>query len=192
MIDYQNILSVFVQLAREPNYNPPLSSTNNIPNVYQARPDNPELPYPSIIVDIIDTREQHSWVTNRYVNGDDSTVYETNYNITINFRCYGTSENSNASSILNQLQGYFRFSRIADEITELTGGELITVDSIESLPVLRANKYIESASFNIIFGITDSSVDSSSGVITSTSLEGEMYRHEDDPDPLPMTIIAPQ
>jgi len=191
-IDYDNILGTLVQIAAEVQYTVPLSQTNGLPSVLRMRSNNPKLDFPFITVDVLDTTQESAWLLNTFVNDDDNLVYETNYHLLIQFRVHADAGNPNAQVILNQLEGYFRLDRVRDRLTRDTTGALLEKFPIENAPILLDDKYIESASFNIIFGITDTviDVDTEGAPITTIDLDGELKIHEDDPQPLEADVFV--
>jgi hypothetical protein len=187
MIDVDGIASKFVQIAREPTYTPTLSvdTDSGFKNVFKARPvSTPKPDYPYIVVDITEIRQENGWLFRQYVNPSDEVVYETHYELLVAYHIYGEG----AKAIANQLEGYFRFNRVRDDLTTVTGGKLVQKLPIEQLPKRLADKFVDSAIFNIVFAITDTSIDSQEGIIDNLNIDGELHRYVGDPDPLEADI----
>jgi len=156
--------------------------------VIRLRTNGVKPAYPYITVGILDTRDESGWLTGEYVDTNtDNPVYETNKQLLINFRCYG----GDALSIINELHGNLRLPSVRDSVRSTLGGSVVSLTDPDNLPVLLADKYLESASFNLVFNITDSLTDSNTGIIDNVHLNGELHRFDDDPAPLDMTIIEP-
>lgn len=144
--------------------------------------------YPYITVGILDTKDESGWLTGEYVDpNSESPVYETNKQLLINFRCHG----GDALSIINDLHGGFRLPSVLDDVRDTLTGSVVSLSNVDNLPVLLADKYLESASFNLVFNITDTLTDSNTGIIDNVQLDGELHRFDNDPAPLDMTIIEP-
>lgn len=191
-IDYNLILDTFIQVARD-GVGSQLSQIgptgSEFPAVIKVRQDGPKPDYPYITIDILDTFTNDEWLIQEKLNDSNSLVYETNKNLLINYRVYG----GNAISIANDLHGYLRVASVLDFIRSETTGALLTTGNIDSLPVLLSDSFLESASFNLTFAITDSLVipDTGSNYFDSIDLDGELKRNEDDPSPLSINVNAP-
>jgi len=192
MIDYNNILTELIRVVREVPFTVPLSITDGLPSVLRMRPNNPKLQYPYVTIDVLDTSLESGWELNTFVDENDNNVYEANYHLLISFRVYGGDALADSQSIMSQLDGHLRIERVLNDITKATGGEVLVKLPVENSPILLDDKYIESSSFNIIFGITDTTIDiGTDGVpITTIDLDGELKTHPEDPNPLEADVFV--
>ena len=168
-IDIDAILKEFISLARD-GVGGSLStigpSGNTAPAVIKARQDGPLPDYPYVVVDILDI-SRGGWLLNESVDDNDNPFYETTYTLLMNYRCYG----GNSIEIIHELEGFFRFPRVRDEIRSTIGGALVDTDSVDTLPVLNSTEFLESASFNFTYSITDTLVDTSTGIFDTVILD---------------------
>ena len=191
MIDVEGILSKFAEVATEPTYSPALSVDPDslIKNVFQERPeDTPKPNYPYIVLDLTAIEQENGWEINQYVDDNDNTVYETNYELLLSYHVYG----SGARAIANQLEGYFRFERVRNDVEKTTGGVIVQTLPIQSLPQQLSDKFIDSAIFTLLFAVTDSQADTQSTIIDQVDIDGELHRYVGDPDPLEADISVNQ
>lgn len=189
-IDYDLILDEFIDIARQalPTELSMIGPSNNLPAVIRARQPGPKPDHAYVTIDVLDTQDVNGWIKERYLDESNQMVYETSKYLLLNYRVYG----GNAINIANKLHGYFRFQNTLDQIRENTGGALAQTFEVTQLPVLLADKYIESASFNFRFDIVDRFVETGgSDYFDNTHITGELFRDEDDPSPLSIDVIAP-
>lgn len=199
MIDYDAVINEFIRVARN-GVGQFLSQTgppnNPFPSVIRARgsnnqgipaPPQPNVPY--IVIDVLDTTDEASWLLDEScMDEEGNTIYTSVKMLLLNYRCYG----GNSNNIMNRLHSYFKISRVRDEIRKNTGGSVVELTNIDPEPIiLDKARFLETASFNIYFNIKDSITDSETGYFDSIVLDGELHRHIDDPNPLPLNIKAP-
>lgn len=189
MIDTEAIKAEFVKIARELTYVRPLSTNakSGLKNVYKSRPDDTDKPdYPFIVLDLLSIDQTDAWELNKRadpITGD--YIVDTNYDLLLSYTVYGDQ----AMTIANQLEGYFRLNRVLDTLCENTnGGNLVQTFPVQSIPQELANKFVDAASFDLIFTVTDTITDTETGTIDEINLTGELNRIEDDPSPLPIII----
>jgi hypothetical protein len=190
-IDYDAILDKFVVVAQQalPTQLSLIGVNGNTPAVIRARQTGPKPNYPYVTVDAIDTMDESGWLLEESIDVNDDTVYQTTKQILIVYRVYG----GNAISLGNTLQGFFRVSRILGDIRNTLGGSVVTVDDVDSLPILLENTYLESSALNLTFNIIDTFVDTTgSSNFTTINLDGLIYDGgPEDPDPLVVDITVP-
>jgi hypothetical protein len=190
-LDYDAILDKFILVAQEalPTGLSLIGVGGNLPAVIRARQEGSKPNYPYATIDVLDTVDESGWLYSETINSNDETVYETNKQILLNYRVYG----GNAVSIAQKLHGFFRLNRVLGDIRNTLGGSVVTVDDVDQLPILLADTYLESASFNIIFNITDTFIDTlGSDSFTTIHLDGTIFDiSTDDPNPLDVDIIVP-
>lgn len=189
-INYDAILDKFILVAQEalPTQLSLIGVSANLPAVIRARQDGPKPDYPYATIDVLDTVDESAWLGSENIDSNDLTVYETNKNVLLNYRVYG----GNAVSIAQRLHGFFRINRVLGGIRSTTGGSVVTVDDVDQLPILLADTYLESASFNIVFNITDTFVDTLGSDSFTTVILGSTVSIEGDPTPLVGSITVPQ
>jgi hypothetical protein len=190
-LDYDAILDKFILVAQEalPTGLSLIGVGGNLPAVIRARQEGSKPDYPYATIDVLDTVDESGWLYSETINSNDETVYETNKQLLLNYRVYG----GNAVSIAQKLHGFFRLNRVLGDIRNTLGGSVVTVDDVDQLPILLADTYLESASFNIIFNITDTFIDTlGSDSFTTIHLDGTIFDiSTDDPNPLDVDIIVP-
>ena len=143
--------------------------------------------YPYITIDILDIRDEDSWITLREVNEADNLEYFTHKQVSIHYVGYG----ENSIQIINDLQGYFRLEGVRDEIRAALGGSVVSTLIINSLPVQLVDEYLESSSLGIVFNVQDSYADTSTGIIDNVDISGEIFRHPEDTTPFTTQIVVP-
>ncbi len=191
-IDHDAIIDKFILVAQEalPTQLSLIGSLADLPAVIRARQSGPKPDYPYATIDVLDEVDESGWLYSETVNVNDEVVYETNKQLLLNYRVYG----GNAMSIANRLHGFFRLNRILGDIRKTLGGSVVIVDDIAPLPILLTDTFLESASFNITFNITDTFVDSGpngTDTFIKTNLTGEIFRDRSDQDPLDVSITVP-
>lgn len=189
-LDYDAILDKFILVAQEalPTDLSLVGVNNNIPAVIRARQSGPTPNYPYVTVDVLDTADESGWLGSENINESDGLVYETNKSLLLNYRVYG----GNAVSIAQKLHGFFRLDRVLGDITNTLSGSVVTLDNVNQLPILLADSYLESASFNMTFNITDIFVDTSTGSFTTITLDGTVFNLSvEDPTPSSIDITVP-
>lgn len=190
-IDYNAIKTKFVSVIQA-GVGTQLSSTgptsNPEPSVIKTRPVDGAVPdYPYIVIDVLDTRDEQGWLSWIRVNQNNNPVYGTYKTMLLSFRCYGEQ----SLKIMNDLRNYFLLEYVRDNIRDTLGGSVVEVLELDSMPIKTSDRFLESAAVNLIFNIKDETTDTSSGIIDNINLDGEIYRHNDDPDPFTTTIIEP-
>lgn len=191
-IDFNGILTDFVRVARD-GVGSQLATIGptgtEFPAVIKVRQNGPKPEYPYVTIDVLDVDDGGEWLLADYVEANGDLVYETNKNLLINYRVYG----GNALDIANNLHGYLRADSVLSSIRTNTGGAVVTLDAIDSLPVLLSDSYLESASFNLVFGITDTLTitDTGENYIESIDADGVLHNGATDPPPLDVDVVAP-
>jgi hypothetical protein len=189
-LDYDGVLDKFLLVAQEalPTQLALIGVNSDLPAVIRARQDGPKPGYPHVTLDVLDTIDESGWLTETYIDSNDYTVVETNKQLLLNYRVYG----GNAINIANSLYGFFRLNRVLGDIRSTLGGSVVSISDIDQLPILLADKYLESASFNLVFNITDTFVDSSgSDAFDTVNLEGELFDNAGDPVLPDVSITVP-
>ena len=189
-LDYDGILDKFILVAREalPTQLSLIGPSGTLPAVIRARQKGPKPDYPYVTIDVLDTIEESGWLTNTHIDSNDDTVVETNKQLLLNYRVYG----GNAINIANILHGFFRLNRVLGDVRNTLGGSVVSTLDIDQLPILLADDFLESASFNIIFNITDTFVDSSgSDAFDTVNLDGELFDEAGDPVLPDISITVP-
>lgn len=187
-IDYDSILSKFIDVAVQ-GVGSQLSLINGqYPAVIRSRQDAPKPDYPYIVLDILQTNQENGWLFAETVTDAGFLSYETHYEMLLSYTVYG----DNAASIANQLEGFFRLSRIRNEITNDVAVGVVNTNPVISIPQLLVDKYVEASSFTLVTNVSDVFVDDSQEcVIDSIDLDGELARGVGDPAPIAFNIIAP-
>ncbi len=189
-IDLDTILDKFITVAREalPTELSMIGQNADIPAVIRNRQTGPKPDYPYVTIDVLDVVDEEGWLSNTYIDENDLTVVATTKQLLLSYRVYG----GNAINIANTLYGFFRLNRVLGDVRKTLGGSVVSTTAIDSLPILLADEYLESASFNLIFNITDTFVDTlGSDAFDQVNLDGELFRDTDDPDPLDITVTVP-
>jgi len=189
-IDYDGILDKFILIAQEalPTQLSSIGVSGTLPAVIRQRQIGPKPDYPYVAIDVLDTIDESSWLLEERLNANDEVEVDTTKVLLINYRVYG----GNAVKIINDLYGFFRLNRVLGDITKTLGGSVVETLDIDQLPVLLADKFIESASFNLTFNIVDTFVDTTgSDHFDKVVLDGELFRHRTDPAPLDIDITVP-
>jgi hypothetical protein len=173
-LDYDGILDKFILVAQEalPTELSLIGINSDLPAVIRARQTGPKPDYPYVTIDVLDTIDESGWLTNTHIDTNDDTVVETNKQLLINYRVYG----GNAINIANSLYGFFRLNRVLGDVRSTLGGSVVSTSDIDQLPILLADEFLESASFNLIFNITDTFTDTSgSDAFDKVNLDGELF-----------------
>jgi hypothetical protein len=191
-IDVDNVLSTFVVAAQD-TIGSQLSlvgpSGNQEPAVILVRQNGTKPDMPFVTVDCLSITDSNEWLLQSYLSASNELVYETNKDMLIQYRVYG----GNAIQIANNLHGYFRVGNTLDFIRNNTGGAVTFVDTVNSLPQLLSDEFVESASINITMAITDALVipDTGSNYFDSVNLDGELRNNIQDPPGLDLNVTAP-
>lgn len=192
-LDYNAILDRFILTAREglPTQLSTIGQNNDIPAVVRARQDGPKPSYPYVTLDVLDTREESAWLMLETLDPTGQfPQYETNRQVLLSYRVFG----SNAIAIAQRLEGYFRSNIVRDTISTALGGKVVRTDPVEQDPILLADKYLESAYFNLIFNITDVYVDTAGSVFDTIHATGQVYNislEDTDPQTIDVTVPIP-
>lgn len=173
-IDYNGIVDKFILVAQEalPTQLSFIGISADLPAVFRVRQEGLVTPdYPYVTIDVLSTVDESGWLLQETVDSNDNIVQETNKHLLINYRVYG----GNAIDIANRLHGFFRLDRVLGDIRSTLGGAITILNGIEQLPILLSDKWLESASFNMTFAITDTFVDTSgSEVFDTINIAGEV------------------
>ena len=190
-VDLNAIVDQFILTAQEAvgsQLSQSAHPTSPKASVIPARSRHTTPSYPYITIDILDIRDENGWVTLREVNEADNLEYFTHKQVSIYYRSYGEG----SIQVINDLQSYFRLERVRDEIRQALEGSVVETHIIDSLPVKLTDEYIESSSLSVIFNIEDSYVDTSTGLIESIELSGEVHRSGEDDTPFSVLITVPE
>ena len=190
MIDYDAISDEFIRIARL-GVGSRLSQIGptggKFGTVILVRQDGPKPSYPYITLDRnLNTSNTKGWLLDEGVTVDEEGYWETDKTVLMQFTVYGDE----ADSIANELEGYFRLDRIRDDIRSATGGALVQTFEVVPVPEILATEHVEAAFFNLTFSIVDRVVDTQTGVFDTINLDGELFRSQDDIEPLPIDITA--
>ena len=158
------------------------------PAIARDRSDLPQLPYPHITVDIPTIVEDNGWSTNKKPNPDDPTsqIIDTSYRLLFTYRVYDVD--GDAMQIAQNLFQSFTKEQLVRDLVDDHGIAVITVDNCQSIPYLNRDKYIDSVLLSMTLTVTGTVIDEGVGRITSIILDGKLYRHLDDQDPLEIDI----
>lgn len=187
MVNYDLIYDSFIDITREA-VGDMLSVSGAYPSVIRARQTSSTtntgvLPdYPYVIVDIQATRKPSQNVTDSYMLDDNTHRYENINEILINMTVVG----GNSRSIADELSFHFELDEVLDQVRELTGGCVMEVQDIIPIPRLGETAYVDTSTFNVIFGITNVK-DITSGSISSVQTDGDLMRSSDDNQPLELS-----
>lgn len=195
MIDYDVISDEFIRIAKLA-VGTKLSEIGPeggplFPAVIKSRQNGPKPDFHYIIFDILTTVQTKGWLLQSGLDGEDS-FWETDKTLLMQFTVFG----DDAHSIANELEGYFRYNRIRDDIRAATDGALVQTFEVISTPQSLANKFVEASLFNLTFSIVDRVTDTDpapeigTGVFDTIILDGELARSQDDTDPLPLDITV--
>ena len=185
MIDYDLVYRTFIGIA-EDTVGPNLSTTGSRPSVIRARQTGtktrtgPKPDYPYITVDILATRRPAGWLLNHEMIDENTHRYENVKELLLNYTVFG----GDSRAIAEDLEFFFSTDNILDRIREETTGQVRTTEDITEIPQLLSTSYNESSSFNLTFAIMDVK-DVTSTDITEMNYSGEIYRSDDDTNPLP-------
>ena len=192
-IDYSAIRTEFISIISD-GVGTSLSTMyrpgGDVPSVIGPSPSEVKPDYPYIIFDIVDTVDEQGLITNHGVDDNGFIYYETYKKMLINISCRG----GDAVNILNDLTGYFRMvHKVQQDLRDNLGGSIVDWFEINKIHVQLSDKWIDVANFNLSFNILDTITDSTAGYgsIDTVQLDGELYRHDDDPTPLTVTVNAP-
>ena len=192
-IDYDAVFDCFIEIARN-GVGSQLATIGptgtEFPAVIKARQPGPQLDMPYIQLDLIGTTQTEYFLQGYAINPEDDTevIYETPYKLLLQYSIFG----GNAQAIAHDLEAYFRLPDVLDKIETDTTGTLEETFGIDSLPEqLATNKWLEVAQFNLTFNIVDRYISSTDGTIRTISIDGEVFRDENDPDPLEFNVTEP-
>lgn len=186
MIDYKQINRTFIQIARD-TVGSQLSTSGSNPSVIKARQTGdttrpgPKPDYPYITVDILTTSRPAGWLIEQSMPDANTHRYENVKALLINYTVYG----GDSRAIAEDLEFFFSTDQILERVRSETTGQVRTTDPIIEIPQLLSTSYNESSSFNLTFAITDVK-DITSTDITEVDYDGEVFRSDDDTNPLPM------
>lgn len=186
-LDYSIITNEFIRVARE-GVGDSLSTTgptgSEFPSVIKARSGGTKPDYPYIQLDVLNTTKTSGWELERGVDSSDNPFIDTHYKILLQYTVYG----GNAIEIAHNLESYFRWDRVLNDIHSNTNGKLEQTFDVISTPEKLATDYIEAAAFNLTFNILDRITDSATGVFDRIILDGDLARDANDPDPLDLDV----
>jgi hypothetical protein len=189
-LDTDIIINEFIRVAKE-GVGSRLAQIgtdgNQFPAVIRANQGGPILETPNIHVNILKTSETGGWMINEGVDENNQPYRETQYKLLIRYTVFG----EDAVSIAHELRGYFRLDRVLWTIEENTTGTLEQVFDVVNTPKTRSTEIQIVAYFDLTFNIIDRIVDTDpnlGGVFDTVELDGELYRHVDDPEPLDLTV----
>lgn len=196
MIDYNTITNNLVRVAVA-GVGSLLSTTgsgaNERPSVIQSRQGATKPDYPYIMVDTIDTTLTNGPLGSSGIDVDENNFYESIYTIQFQYTVYGTDKTTGAKaqSIAHQLESYFLIPRVRDDLCASTQATLEqTFKVIDAPQQISASQWLEVAFFTFTMTIVDRVTDDTSGteVFDTIHLDGDLFRDDDDIDPLEIDI----
>lgn len=180
-IDYNTVFDCFVEIAEQVAATLP----EDITVIIARQSGSTTPPYPYIQLDMMGQSQTEGYLQGWMVDENDDVIYETPYKLLLQYSVYG----GNAQQIAHDLEAYFRLPSVLDKIEIDTTGTLEETFNITSSPErLRTNRWLEVAQFNLTFNIVDRMITSADGVIKTITIDGEVKRNEDDPDPLTFNV----
>lgn len=191
-VPVDDILDKFILVAQAalPTELSLIGVNEDLPAVIRARQTGTKPSYPYVTIDCLEIVDESGWLTLETLSANDEPQYETNKQLLLNYRVYG----GNAISIAQRLHGYFRSNRVRGDIITTLGGSVVTVDDVDQLPILLTDTYLESASFNIIFNITDTFIDTDDGSFDTINVGGTLYNisvEDANPQDIDVTVPVP-
>lgn len=165
-----------------------VTDEGTVPSIIIARPNITSPPdYPYIVVDTLGINDADYYeVCSAYNDQGFYTTYR-NVDVLLNYHVYGDK----SKNIASRLRSYFNFDRVSDELFTDIRCSFTDASSITNVPQLLPDRHIESSDFTLILQTTDDLVDDyvdGTQEITSIDLDGELYRTEDDPEPIPVDV----
>ena len=188
MINLDNVWDKFIEVAQSlvGSYLSLSGPLGDEPCVIREGIAGPIPNYPYITVSLTDVSDENGWLINEYVGENDLIVYENIKTILVNYLCFGgessTESFQKSSDIMNILHGSFRFDSVLGDIRMTLNGSVVTLTSIQSLPVQLKDKILASAGFSVLFNIVDSLEDPNSSIIDTVDLTGEVHTLQGDLD----------
>ncbi len=182
MLDLEPIRNKFIAIARE-GVGEHLSTTgtglDELASVMRQRIDGIKPNYPYITVDVLSIEDESGWEIAKGIDDYDGTVFtETVKQLLIVYRVYGSNNEQDVDSlfIANKLNGYLKLASIRDGIRDDLNGSIVSIFGVDSNPVLLVDRYLESASFNLIFNAVDrtNETEEGSGEIDTISLDPDL------------------
>lgn len=188
MIDLEQYRSKFVRVAVDLVGNM-LSTlpteTGTRPAVLKARKPATQTEYPYIIVDYLGRAKQNGWITIRRITSDNRAEYETKYDLLFSYTVYG----GDSVQIAEILEASFRSEYLRDTFRTEGYGAIVTIEDPVPVAFEENGDFINTASFNILLSASDVQI-FEEGIIEDFSLQAALYHYEDDPSPLPITIVT--
>lgn len=190
MLDLEPIRNKFIEIARD-GVGSHLSTTgtglDELASVMRQRIDGIKPGYPYITLDIMSIEDESGWEITKGIDDYDGTVFtETVKQLLITYRVYGSNSEQDIDSlfIANKLNGYLKLASVRDEVREDLNGSIVSIFGVDSNPVLLVDRYLESASFNLIFNAVDrtNETDEGSGEIDTISLDPDLGDEDSLPD----------
>ena len=197
MIDQNQIETTFVKIAQEAVGNFLSTTGNDVhsePSVIIARPNITVPAFPYIILDTLDIRDTYG-TTPREVLENDQLVYYINSTIQLQYTIKGTDPNTGtkALQIAQRLKTYLTLPSIQQRICKETCAELQeTFPVINASDQVAAQDYLEASYFTFTLSIWDkfqsNLTEDNSGVFDTIDLNGNLYRGNDDTNPIPIDV----
>jgi hypothetical protein len=193
MIDYRTIETELVRVARE-GIGQYLSTTNGIPSIIIERPIREKPDYPYLTLDLLDSRKTNGRLLSRTLNEDESVSYVTEYSLLYQYTVYGSNKDLKlkAHGIAQHLSSYFELSPVLEDLQCNASISMNETGTVENVPQqINADEWLEVALFTVVVNVYDSINDTRSGVIDKINIGGDLYRDQNDQDPLPIDINLP-
>ena len=190
MLDLEPIKNKFIEIARD-GVGSYLSTTGTgleqRAAVMRQRIDGIKPNYPYVTLDITSIEDESGWEIAKGIDDYDGTVFtETVKQLLITYRVYGSNNGQSVDSlfIANKLNGYLKLASVRDEVRDDLNGSIVQIFGVDSNPVLLVDRYLESASFNLIFNAVDrtNETDEGSGEIDTISLDPDLGDEDSLPD----------
>jgi len=188
MVDQDLILTTLVEIAQDA-VGSSLSQVGEVgseePAVIKERQGGPKPDYPYVTIDLISAAHTSGWLIESGVTDLNVPFTDTHYKYLFKYYVYG----GNAINIAHNLESNFRLESTLIRLHNDSGGKLEETFSVTSDPQPLATRIIEAASFTFTYNIVDRIEDTLIGVADTVSVTGELFRHEDDTEPLQVTIL---
>lgn len=186
--DLQQVRNILVDTARNAvgdllSTIPGPSNTTK-PAVVKSRKRFTESRPPFIILDLQSRRRQGLSQLHATLQSNDLTLYETHYDYFFSYTVIG----GDAMQIAGVLESHFREDAARAYLEE---NNIFFVDAENIIPSsdLFNGEFVEVATFNVIVTVPDTN-EVDEGYFISMTLDGELYEHKDDQDPITLTITT--
>ena len=142
------------------------------PAIVKARANNTRLEYPFATMDIITIMDANSWLTNRTVDSDGKTVYNTHKHVPIQISVRADSQLS--YDLCQRLHKAFSFLTVQDLLQDNLEASIVSTDAVTATPDPLSDRLQEFNSFNVVLGIADIDTDESSFSLEGITVDGNI------------------